>query len=420
VAPRTAGPEQPCVARQPIFDRRGQVFAYELLFRPSQSASASGVSSDDATARVIVDSLLSIGLDTLTGGKRAFINLTRETLVSGAATLLPADKVVIELLEDLQPDDEVRQACTALKKAGYSLALDDFAYSNPSAELLQFADYVKVDFLEHSTAEARSALRARLGTTCAQLVAEKIETTEQSAEAAAEGFSYFQGYFFGRPAVRQVKRIAASKLAYATLLTKLIDPNIHLSELEAIIKQDASLSYRVLRAVNSAATSLQVEIGSIRQAIILLGRDTIRRWASLWAMASLNETANPELAVSSIIRAHCCEQLGSAGTSSAGSAFLLGLCSMLDAILEQPMEAAIAPLPLEADIRAALLGEQNERRALLDCVIAYERGEWGRHEELARRARVNASLLPAAYREALKWTRDFTQTPRQRVASHRR
>jgi len=381
--------------------------AYELLFRRTQTVQTCDVSPDDACARVIVDAVLALGLDTLTGGRRAFVNMSREMLLHGAPTLLPRDQVVIELLEEVRGDPEVIEACTGLKKAGYAIALDDFVYTEDVAPLVALADYIKVDFLATNTPEARAALVHTLRPARPKLLAEKVETPQEFEQAVKEGFTYFQGYFFGRPAVRSVKRIAARRVAYATLLVQLSKPDISVSELENVIKQDVSLSYRVLRALNSAATPLRVEISSIRQAIILLGRDTIRRWASLWVIASMNESAHPELVASSIIRARCCEMVDAHSRLDPGTGFLLGMCSLLDVILTQPMEEVLAQLPLETDIRAALLGEQNDRRALLDCVIAYERGQWDLFDALAAKAGTNAGVLRTAYHEALRWTRDL-------------
>lgn len=403
---RPAAP-QSCVARQPILDSKGQVFGYELLFRRSATVQSCDVSSNDACGQVIVDAVLSVGLDTLAGGKRAFVNITRDALLAGAPTLLPADKVVVELLEHISDDPEVVDACTALKRAGYLLALDDLSRPESVRQLLPLADFVKIDFLA-TTPRDRADILAAIAPSRPVLLAEKIETPEEHQQAAAEGFALFQGYYFGRPVTREVKRIAARRAAYAALLVKLQNPAISVAELEQVIKQDASLSYRVLRAVNSAATPLRVEIKSIRQAIIMLGRDTIRRWASLWAMASMNESAHPELVSSSIIRARCCEMADAHSTRDPGTGFLLGMCSLLDVILEQPMELVVPQLPLDADVRAALLGENNARRALLDCVIAYERGDWERFESLAAEAGIiNPSVLRAAYHEALRWTMDL-------------
>jgi c-di-GMP-related signal transduction protein len=380
---------------------------YELLFRRSASALSCDASTDEASARVIVDAVLSIGLDTLTMGKRAFVNVSREMLARGVATLLPHDQVVIELLEDVIADANTLEACRALKAAGYAIALDDYAGDATVAPLVSLADYVKIDFRALSTPAARAELIASLRPATPFLLAEKVETPEEYAQATAEGFACFQGYFLGRPATNTVRRIAARHMAYATLLVKLNKPDISVGELEDIVKQDVSLSYRVLRALNSAANPLRTEISSIRQAIILLGRDTIRRWASLWVIASMNESAHPELVSSSIIRARCCEMVDARTQPEAANGFLLGMCSLLDVILEQPMATLLEQLPVDANIRAALLGEPNDRRALLDCVIAYERGEWDRFDDLATHANASPDVLREAYHDALRWTRQL-------------
>jgi EAL and modified HD-GYP domain-containing signal transduction protein len=340
-------------------------------------------------------------------GKRAFVNLSQDMLTRGVANLLPREQVVIEILEDVIADADTLAACRALKDAGYSLALDDYAGDAIAAPLVPLADYVKIDFRALATQAARAQLVASLRPCAPLLLAEKVETPEEYAQAVAEGFVCFQGYFFGRPSTNEVRRIAARRSAYATLLVKLNQPDISVTELEDIVKQDMSLSYRVLRALNSAATPLRSEISSIRQAIILLGRDTIKRWASLWVIASMNETAHPELVASSIIRARCCEMVDANAGPESGKGFLLGMCSLLDVILEQPMREVLDQLPVDADIRAALLGAPNERRALLDCVIAYERGEWDRFDDLAARAGTSPDVLREAYHEALRWTRQL-------------
>lgn len=398
--------EHSCLARQPILDRRGNVFGYELLFRRSPAAQLCDAVSGDLCEKVVVDALHSIGLDVLAGSRRAFINVTRDFLLSGAVTLMPPERVVIELLEEIEGDDEVLAVCRALKQKGYTLALDDFVRNDRTARLMQVADFIKVDFLAFDTRASRQAVIEGLRPGGQRLVAEKVETPEQHDEAVAEGFTHFQGYYFGRPAVREVKRIPGRQAAYATLLVQLSDPDLTMRELTDVIKHDASLSHRVLRAVNSAGTPLRVEIDSIQQAVMLLGMGTIRRWASLWAIASMNEAAHPELVTGSIIRARCCELL-EASESSGSRGFLLGICSLLDAILEQPMEVVLEQLPISGEIRAALLGETNRSRALLECVAAFERGEWERSDTFAGHAGVAAAVLPAAYRDALCWARDF-------------
>jgi EAL and modified HD-GYP domain-containing signal transduction protein len=178
------------------------------------------------------------------------------------------------------------------------------------------------------------------------------------------------------------------------------------AELEDHVKHDAALCLRILRTVNSAGFALRSTVTSIRDALILLGRDTIRRWASLWVLASLNDKAISEVVATATIRARCCEVLGASASDELGSqGFLLGLCSLLDAILERPMADVLADLPIDAETKAALLGTDNEMRRLLDCAIAYENGDWQRAADLARAVGIRPATLQTAYADAIKWSR---------------
>jgi EAL and modified HD-GYP domain-containing signal transduction protein len=398
---------QSCVARQPIFDAQRRVFAYELLFRPSFDATACNQPSSWASAKVIEDSLLAIGLDALLNGRRAFVNVTRDILVSGIPTLLPPEVAVLELTEDIHADAEVLSACARLRSRGYQLALDDYVLNEGTAALLPYADYVKIDVLAPLEERERRDTLTRIRRTSARLVAEKVETPTHLDDARRDGFSYFQGYFLGRPTLRKASHVPARRLGYLELMVRLSEPDLTVPELEALVKHDVSLTYRILRAVNSAAMARRVEIRSIQQAIVLLGMDSIRRWATVWAIAGVSDPAQTELVASSIIRARCCELLASSHGGDTTSAFILGMCSQLDGILEQPMEVVLAPLPITDDVRAALCGERNARRKMLDCVVAYEHGQWDECEVLAREAGFDVSVLPTAYHEALIWTRDL-------------
>jgi EAL and modified HD-GYP domain-containing signal transduction protein len=244
-------------------------------------------------------------------------------------------------------------------------------------------------------------------------VANGIETAEQFEQALREGFTYFQGFFFGQAVIRQARELPPKQMACLQLLNALNKPGLSLAELEDIIKHDTMLTYRLLRAVSSAAAGLPARapaVRSVQLALTLLGLDTVRRWASVWTMAALADPrrgGQMELVTMSIIRARCCELLDPPGN---GDGFLLGICSLLDAILGQPLANVLQALPLAEDTREALCGEQNGRRQLLDCVIAYERGQWDECWRLAQIAGVDLTLLPGAYREALSWTRGLDGT----------
>ena len=396
------------VARQPILDASGQVFGYELLYRAGAESVSCVEPHDLAAARVLNDAVLTLGLDTLTGGRRAFINVTRHMLLNDLVTVLSPETVVVEILENVGMDEEVLAACKRLRDRGYSLALDDFTFESSGA-LLPFARYVKVDVLSTPLDERREIEKAvKTGT---KLVAEKVETAESFDEVRALGYHLFQGYYFCRPTTFSGGALSARRLAYARLLAALNKTNVSVNSIEDLIKHDASLTYRVLRCINSAAFGIRREIQSIRQALVLLGLDQVRKWASVWSLAGLNGGASSELVTMAILRARSCELLAAqtVGADDASEYFLLGLCSLLEAMLGQPMATALAELPLSENIRGALLGEQNLARHILDAVIAHERGEWDEASRIVAALAVPADALPLAYADSLRWARELTQ-----------
>jgi EAL and modified HD-GYP domain-containing signal transduction protein len=402
------------VARQPILDAARRVVGYELLYRRAGDSQDAGnpkidaASGDHATAHLICDGLLAIGLDTLTDGRLAFINVSRRLLLDGIPAVLPPSRVVFELGTDIEADSDVIEACRGLRAAGYRLAIDDFAMTEWIADLVPLASYVKVDFLAQTSGERARVTAADLPDGPA-LIGKRIEQVAQFEAAVEDGYAYFQGFFFGRPVVREGRAVPAQPLAHLRLVRALHDPNLSVHQLESLVKHDPSLCYRILRTVNSAGFALQTTVSSIREALVLLGRDAIRRWASLWMLSGLNEHAHSELLAVAAIRARCCELLGESlnDEEAAADGFLVGMCSLLDAILERPMPSLLKELPLPPLVHAALLGEDNSRRQMLECATAYASGQFGLSMQLAQRAGIDPVVLPRAYAAALKWAREL-------------
>ncbi|HVB39203.1 MAG TPA: HDOD domain-containing protein [Vicinamibacterales bacterium] len=397
------------VARQPIFDERDGLFAYELLFRSGLENyfTSPDAGHDLATSQVISGGAF-LGLETLAQGKLAFMNFSRAPLVNDLAFVLPKDRVVIEILETVEPDSHVIAACERLKAAGYQLALDDFPAEQIDHPLLPLADFVKVDFLATSS-ERQRALSARLRARGIQMLAEKVETREAKTDALDAGYRFFQGYFFSRPVIVAARHVPAFRLNYLRLLQEITDPNVTAGKLEAIVKQDLSITYRLLRHVNSAAFGFVMEIKSLRHALTLLGLDEIRRWASVWAMADLSRDTPGELVVESVFLGRFCELLG-ANTplrERASELFLMGLFSHLDAIMGRPLDEVLSSLPVPADVRAALLGEPNLLRLVMDAGVAYEAADWERCATLANAAGIPEDELPDCYLSAAKWTHEI-------------
>ncbi|HWH31168.1 MAG TPA: EAL domain-containing protein [Egibacteraceae bacterium] len=393
------------VARQPILDAEQRVYGYELLFRSGLENAFPGTDPTLASTKVLTSSVLSIGLDLLTRGKPAFVNFTRDGLLADDAGFLPSASAVVEIVEDIEPDADVVAACRRLRELGYRLALDDFVYRPELEPLLELASFVKVDF-ERTTAGERLALVERLRDRPVSLVAEKVETVADYREGLSLGCSHFQGYFFSRPVVYRGQDLRGHRGSQMQLMHEAGRDELDFARVERIVKTDIALSYKLLRYINAVSFGWKQRITSVRHALSLLGQEQVRRWALLVALSSMAERRPPELSVMSAVRGRLCEgllTLGSAGGDRALDGFMLGMFSLIDALLEQPMAQALEGVPLAEDVHAALLGEPNRARQVLDTVVAYERGDWSALDERAARLGLPEERLPRLYAEAVEW-----------------
>lgn len=392
------------VARQPIFTRRSEVYGYELLFRSGPENFYTATDGSQASAELITGSVLSMGLEQLTGGHFAFINFTRDLLVSDYYTLLDPEHTVVELLEDIQPDDEVLEACRRLKSNGYRMALDDISSVEGYGPLLDLVDVAKVDFRQVGPARRAPLLeQIRQRPRPPHVLAEKVETAEEFEQALTLGYDYFQGHFMSRPVVLSSREIPAFKLNLIELLHAAHRPDFDFEELEAIIKRDVSLSYKMLRFANAAAHGVRQRIESVKHALIMLGQQDVVRAVSLLALAGMGADKPQDLAVRSVIRASVCENLAQYARLGERKLdlFLLGMFSMVDAILDVPMGELVPRLPTGADVDAALCEQPGALRNVLDLVIAYERADWPRVAVLAEGLGVPQAELPPMYVDAV-------------------
>ncbi|MBI1740579.1 MAG: HDOD domain-containing protein [Candidatus Koribacter versatilis] len=387
-----AVPGQRFVARQPIFDRMQNVFGYELLFRNGLEDYFHA--DPEFASRSTLDSSLLFGLNTLCDGRRAFLNCTREVLLKDLVTLLPANQTVVEILETVEPGDRVIAACKRLKEAGYLIALDDFAPNDPRSTLCDFADILKIDF-RATKPEERAGLMRRFGTAKRRMLAEKLETPQEFRQARDMGFVLFQGYFFRRPEVMMAREVPASKLHYLRLLEMVCRAELDLRELERAIKQEASICYRLLRYLNSPLFGFSLEIKSIRHAMAILGERELRRWIRLVVTVGAAEQKCSELVLTGLARARFCELL-SARLRSDSDLFLMGLLSIMDAILEVRMDVLLEQLPVDKETKAALLGQASRLRPLYQLITHAGAGvgrvgailrTGGAHEDFRRRGR---------------------------------
>jgi len=397
------------IARQPIFDRQERVYGYELLFR-SGLENRYTAEDGDAAACDVADNFLNAGAKTLTAGRKAFINCTRQFLVNEYATLLPKEETVIEILETIEPDAEVLAACRRLKILGYCIALDDFVYAEKFRPFIELANLIKVDF-KLSTPRERQQMVRRFAPLGIQLLAEKVETRAELAEARRLGYTYFQGYFFCKPQIVPSPHIPAFKVHYLRLLQAINKPELDRAEIVTLIDREVSLCYKLLRLVNSPLFGFRREIRSMGHALALLGDREMRKWASVAAVLGIAGDNPNELVLTSLTRGRCCELLAAnLGAPSDGqSLFLLGVFSLMDALLGRPIAEIVAELALPEAVRAALLGRPNRHRAILDLVKAYEAGKWSEVSELAAGLPQDESQLSAVYMEGVDWAQKVFQ-----------
>jgi len=393
------------VARQPIFELGRGLYGYELLYRRGADAQQAEGDSHFMSADVIVSALLGIGLHTIAGNGVAFVNFSRGQLLNESWELFERKSVVIELLENVECDDETIAACTKMVKSGYTLALDDYVYSEQSRPLLDLASVIKIDILNR-TREDLERVAVQLKPTGARLLAERVETAAVRDMCAALGYELFQGYLFSRPETLSKTDVSAGQLAIMRLLNLIRDAGASDRSLEAAFQTDLALTYKLLRIVNAAAIGGR-GITSIPHAMRMIGRDALHRWLTVLLVAAVGRrgSVNRELALTALTRAKMSEQLGTRSTRRAdgGSSFIVGLLSLLDVLLEMPMDAILGKLELSKDVCDALLARDGPLSTSLRIVEAYEQGNWDTAQMFANEAGVPADALPAIYVEALQW-----------------
>jgi c-di-GMP-related signal transduction protein len=395
------------VARQAIFDRKNHLYAYELLFRSDAvSNEFDGTEAASATAQVIANSLLSVGLENMLSGKKAFVNFDRTLLIGGFQAILPPDTLVVEILESVEPDNHVLEACGELRKQGYSIALDDFVQHPRQEPLTQVAQVIKVDMRTTSRTEQERLIQTYQPRGIAML-AEKVETYEEFVWAREAGYEYFQGYFFARPVVVRGRHIPATKLACLRLLSEMQNSDLDFDRLQTLIAGDVALSFKLLRYANSALFAREAGIHTIHHALVILGESGIRHWAALAALPVLARDKPGELIVHSLVRARFCERvLHLAGTPRHQLGFLMGLFSCLDALIDLPLGEALMQVSLASEIQGALLGtapKDDLFRNVFELVCRYEAGDWEAVGAVTAALGIKGSEVGEAYAASALW-----------------
>ncbi len=380
---------------------------YELLFRESSENRYTSQDPDLASKRTM-DTAVLVGLDILSEGCSMFLNCTEEFIVQGYATLFPAELTVLEVLESVDPNEKVLSALRELKAAGYRIALDDFVDQPKLAPLVELADIIKVDFRTTPPATRLEVVK-RYATHERRLLAEKVETDEEFADAVQMGFSLFQGFFFCKPNMLSAERVPVLPDTHLRIERALAPRWLDLIEIEQLIKSEPALCYRLLRYLNSPVFYLQNEIESILHALALLGESELRKWLLLMsAVVSGDGESNSMLIAAALSRAHFAELLAPFTASPSSELFLTSLFSIMDAVVNRPLPIILQEVVLPEEVFAALAGEANELGQCNQLVIAYERADWAGCDQWRRHFHIPESELRDAYLEAVGWAGRLT------------
>jgi EAL and modified HD-GYP domain-containing signal transduction protein len=391
------------LARQPIFDSALEVVAYELLYRHAGSGPAVIDDATFATTKVITNSFLELGIENISYGKKVFINLPRPFITGEMPMVLDPDMVVLEILEDVFADEAAMQGVNNLVARGYTIALDDFVQTEANQEFIPLASIIKIDILNLTEAALRQQV-ASFSSFRGQLLAEKVETQEQFHLCKSLGFDLFQGYFFCKPKILEAKQLPASQIAMLTIIAKLQDADCEIHDIEKIFINDIGLSYKLFRIINSCGYSIGKKIESIHHALVLLGLNTLKKWVMLITLSG-SDTQPRELINAALIRAKTCGNVAVKLGYKSDSAFTIGMFSLLDAIMSQPLELLVENLPLMAEVKTALLRREGELGELLCAVIKYETDDWDSIDDKF----LNEGQLLIAYQDAVVWCGKITE-----------
>ncbi|MFA6052112.1 MAG: HDOD domain-containing protein [Methylobacter sp.] len=388
------------IGRQQIFDQKLNIFGYEILFRGDDFDLNRKDEATQATNQVITDTILEIGLNTIVGPHKAFINFTTQNILEKTPLNLPKDRIVIEVLENVEISPRIIDNLKELSKLGYTIALDDFVFSAEWRPLVEFADIIKLDILEMGESKTRALIKY-LKQYNVKLLAEKVETYAEYQYLLELGCDYFQGFFFNKPNIVPGKRLSVNQTVAIQLLNTVNNPDVEFEDLTKIISLDVGLSYKLLRYINSAFFALPNKVSSINHAISYLGLKEIKRWINILTLASL--TNKPEAIMqNALIRGKMCEQLASLSGNKSDNFFLIGILSNLDSLLDMPLDEALNQLPLADDIVSAILHKSGLGGEALLCVISYE------HWDISSISfkDIDQAIIGDTYIQTINWAKD--------------
>ena len=392
------------VARQPILDRKKEVFAYELFFRDGKNNCFPSVERDEATTKLIAKNYKTLGLDDISCNKKSFINFQSETLIGGLPASLDPESIVVELSTGRSDDSGLLDMCKHVKGMGYNIALEDNSLTPNLSDFLPYVDLLKVntnpdnlDFLNKNINRFKDAN--------VQLIANKVETQESFNIFSSMGFDYFQGYFFARPESISNKNLPTSKLTLVELMGASSSESFDFESINNVIEHDVGLSYMLLRFINNPTINKRYKITSLRHALNYMGEVEIKKFIALLALTNLSDGKPLELLHLSLVRGKFCDLVGTEKNigSNPPTAFLVGLFSMLDALLDQKMETLLEQVPLVDEVKEALCDGQNDLSMYLMLVKAFESGNWLKVIRISKILEIDQKILHSLFNEAILW-----------------
>ncbi|MBA6292597.1 HDOD domain-containing protein [Colwellia sp. MB3u-70] len=397
-------------ARQPILGIDKDLFAYELLFRDSIINVFPDIDGDEATTKIIEASNFNLGISEFTGNKPAFINFTLETLIKGYPETLTPEEVVVEILETVKPGKKLLSICKDLHEKGYTIALDDYIHQAVWQHFYPFIHIIKIDWQDTTLDTIKLVKTAIKDFPHIRLLAEKVETYEEYNQALALGFVLFQGFFFAKPEMVKTKSLSPSQIAMAELLYETSKKELDLASITSVFERDVTLSYKLLRYTNSAIFKRCTDISTIKQALVILGSAELIRFLGLMFAANINPDKPSELINAAMTRAKFCDLMASEIKSPLDNsiAFLTGLLSLIDAIVDEDLANILNKLPLAQQIKDTLLTRKGDMAALIILLEFIERAEWSKTNVVMVKLGLNKANVLKSYNQAITWADEQT------------
>lgn len=392
------------IARQPILNSNKKVVAYELLFRNGVKNCFPNVDPDQATSNILSNNHLTLGIEAITHDLPAYINFHTKSLINSFPSFLDPKTVVIEILEDVPPSDELFATCKMLSDKGYTLALDDHDFNPKWQRFFPLISIIKVDIADYSVLEISKFIN-KIDTSKITLLAERVETNEQFEQFKLMGFTLFQGYFFAKPEMLKQKKITTAKQNILELIGYASCEKLNFDAMSQVFSSDPGLSYKLLRFINNPFYGRSQEITSLKHALIYLGDIELKKFIALLALTDLNENKPTEIIRLSLIRAKFCEHISLLRKHKANppKAFLTGILSLIDGVLDNSIETIVEILPIHQEIKQALIAQENQLADFLELAKCIEVGNWQRNDELIAQLSLTHDDSLKAYETATAW-----------------